>query len=253
VTKYPKNKNAGSQASFPLYSKVQDRLRDEIASGGLKEGDLVPSEKELAKKYGVSQGTIRKAILDLTQQGLFYRKQGKGTFVVFEKSSPGRYRNFRFVEGLQSDLVNVSLAFLDIRVVPASEDVAQCLGLKKGTRVICLERIGKVANDHLLHTLSYLPKNLYRGLEKFTAEDFFKNTLWKLQEIHFGIRIEKKEEFISSVVPDPVIAKRLGTDPDYPLLRIEVKLTAFNGDVVEYRVSHCNLGPLKFYINNQRY
>jgi GntR family transcriptional regulator len=253
LIKYRSNKAARSHSSLPLYLQAQDRLRDEIASGRLKEGDLLPSEKELARKYGVSQGTIRKAILNLTQQGIFYRKQGKGTFVVFEKSNPSRYRNFRFVEDLNSELVNVNLAFLDIRVVPASEEVARYLHLRKGTRVICLERKGKVADQFLLHTLSYLPKNLYRGLEKFTAEEFFRNTLWKLQEIYFGTRVEKREEYISAVVADPAIAKKLGTEPGSPILRLEVKLTSFNGDVVEYRVSHCSLGPLKFYVGYQRF
>ena len=77
-----------------LYRQVEDRLRGEIASGNFKEGDLIPSEQELAQRYGVNQGTVRKAVLNLTQNGLLYRKQGKGTFVVFQKQNRGRYRNF---------------------------------------------------------------------------------------------------------------------------------------------------------------
>lgn len=245
------NNLTASNSLLPLYLQVEDCLRKDISSGKYKEGDLIPSEQELARRYGVSQGTIRKAILNMTQQGLFYRRQGKGTFVVFEKTSPGRYRNFRFVGGLGSELVNVNLAFLNIRIVSASEEVANCLKLRKGTKVICLERVGKVANQFELHTLSYLPKNLYPGLEKYTAEDFFRNTLWKLQEIYFGIRTEKREEFVSVAAADEAMAKILETEPGSPLLKIEVKLTSFNGDVVEYRVSHCKVGNLKFYVGYQ--
>ena len=233
-----------------MYLQTQDCLRDEIASGRLKEGDLVPSEQELARKYGVSQGTVRKAILNLTQKGIFYRKQGKGTFVVFEKSSPSRYRNFRFVGGLNTELVNVNLGFLNIRVVSAPEDVANYLQLRKGTRVICLERMGKIANQFLLHTLSYLPKNFYKDLEKYSAEDFLRNTLWKLQEIDFRIRVAKREEFISAVAADETMSQRLEVEPGSPLLRIEMKLTSFNGDIVEYRVSHCKLGHLRLYVQH---
>jgi GntR family transcriptional regulator len=231
-----------------LYRQVEDFLREEIASGNFKEGDLIPSEQELARKYGVSQGTVRKAVLNLTDKGLLYRKQGKGTFVVFPKQDRGRYRNFRFVEGLDSELVNVNVVFLNIGVVTADSHIAQNLQIGKGTNVIRLERMGKIADDSLLHTLSYLPKRLYKGLEKYTTEDFLRNTLWKLQDIYFGIRIEKREEFISAVPADPELARTFETEPGSPLLRIEVKLTSFSGDIVEYRLSHCKLGHLKFYV-----
>jgi GntR family transcriptional regulator len=232
-----------------LYRQVEDFLREEIASGNFKEGDLIPSEQELAKKYGVSQGTVRKAVLNLTDNGLLYRKQGKGTFVVFPKQDRSRYRNFRFVEELESELVNVNVVFLNIGVVPADTDIAQNLQIGKGSNVIRLERMGKMADDSLLHTLSFLPKRLYKGLEKYTAEDFLRNTLWKLQDIYFGIRIEKREEYISAVPADPELARTFETEPGSPLLRIEVKLTSFSGDIVEYRLSHCKLGNLKFYVS----
>jgi GntR family transcriptional regulator len=230
---------------------VQDRLRAEIAAGSLKEGDLIPSEQELAKRFKVSQGTIRKAISELTQKGLFYRRQGKGTFVVFEPTDLKRNRNFRFVRGLDSELVEVINNFLKIQVVEASTEVADSLGLRKGSKVIHLERISKVADQFLAHSISYLPRDLYRGLEKYTAEDFAKNTLWKLQEIYFGIRAEKRQEFISAVAADPAMARRLEVKPGSPLLRIEMKLTSFHGDVAEYRVIHCNVGPLRFYVGHR--
>ena len=231
-----------------LYRQVENLLREEIASGNFKEGDLIPSEQELARRYGVSQGTVRKAVLNLTDNGLLYRKQGKGTFVVFDKQSQRRYRNFRFVEGLESELVNVNVVFLNIGFIPADPDLANKLQIRKGTNVIRLERMGKISEEFLLHTLSYLPKRLYRGLENYKAEDFLKNTLWKLQDIYFGIRVEKREEFISAVLADKKMARALEADEGSPLLRIEVKLTSFAGDIVEYRLTHCKLGHLKLYV-----
>ncbi len=236
---------------LPLYRQVEDLLRGEIASRRFREGDLIPSEQELAQKYRVSQGTVRRAVLDLTQKGLLYRKQGKGTFVVFQKQSRSRYRNFRFVERLDSDLVNVNLGFLDIKVVRANVDIAESLQIKRGTKVIRLERMGRIADGFLLHTVSLLPKRLYKGLEKYTVEDFLRNTLWKLQEIYFGIRVEKREEFVSAIPADQEMAHILETEPGSPILRIELKLTSFVGDVVEYRVSHCKLGHLKFYVGRE--
>jgi GntR family transcriptional regulator len=230
-----------------LYRQIEDRLREEIVKGNFKEGDLIPSEVELAALYGVSQGTVRKAILNLTQQGVFYRKQGKGTFVVFKKKGQERYRNFRFVGGYEPDLMDVGLSFKGMKAMQATEEVATVLGLKKGGRILRLERSGSIGDSACLHTLSFLPLHLYRGLEKYTAEDFKKNTLWKLQEIFFGIQIENREEFISAVNADEKIAKLLKTAPGAPVLRIEVKLSCQNGEAVEYRLTHVHLGLLKFY------
>jgi len=234
-----------------LYRQIEDRLREEIVKGNFKEGDLIPSEVELAARYGVSQGTVRKAILNLTQQGVFYRKQGKGTFVVFKKKGQERYRNFRFVGGYEPDLMDVSLSYRGLKAMQATEVIAAALGLKKGSRVLRLERSGHIADSARLHTLSFLPLHLYRGLEKYTAEDFKKNTLWKLQEIYFGIQIENREEFISAVNADEKIAKLLNTAPDAPVLKIEVKLSCLNGEAAEYRLTHADLGMLKFYSNSR--
>jgi GntR family transcriptional regulator len=238
----------GKEQSFPtLYQKVQQRLREEIASGRLKEGDLIPSEVELGRKYGVSQGTVRKAILDLTHRGIFYRKQGKGTFVVFDKSSRARQRNFRFVTGMDSEMVSVNLGFVKIQVIPARDGVAANLGMKNGAQVIRLERLGKISDQVMIVTNSYLPRHLYKGLENYTAEDFFKNTLWKLQEIYFGIRAMKREELISAVSADKTTAGLLEVKPGTPLLRIEMRLTSYKDTIVEYRDSYCQTGAFRFF------
>lgn len=238
-----------------LYRQVEDRLREEISNGNFKEGDLIPSELELAGRYGVSQGTVRKAILNLTQQGVFYRKQGKGTFVVFQKKGHERYRNFRFVNGFEANLLDVNMSFKGVRVMQAPPEIAEALNLPKGANVIRLERTGKIDKMGQFHTLSFLPHSLYQGLEKYTAEDFKKNTLWKLQEIYFGIRIENREEFTSAIVADEKLARLIGTVPGAAVLRIEVKLTAVGGEVVEYRRTHAYLSHLKYYrrfLNNLR-
>ncbi len=240
--------NASNENSLlPLYHQVQDRLRKDIASGRFKDGGTIPSEPELAREYGVSQGTVRKAILDMTQQGIFYRKQGKGTFLDIGKASRSKSQNFRFIEAPDSELIKVKMTFLKSWIIPAEGEVANYLKLKKPARVICLERMGKMTDQFLIYTISYLPQTLYKGIEKYTAEDFIKNTLWKMQQIYFGIRIEKREEFISAVAADDTMARILRVKPGSPILRIETKLTSFKGDIVEYRVSHCQAGHLKFY------
>ena len=239
-------------SGIPLYRLVEDMLRDQIATGHFKEGDLLPSEKELALTFGVSQGTVRKAVLDLTQHGILYRKQGRGTFVVFQKDNRSRLRNFRFVEGLDSELTHLNLGFIGIKVISADSQLAEKLNVKPSTRLICLERMGTLGGeDNILQTISYLPKHLYPGMAHFSAEDFAKNTLWKFQDIHFKIRVDRREEFVSAVSADNKLAKMLEVPEGSAILRLQVKAYSTDNEIVEYRVSHCNSDGLNFFMTHR--
>src|SRR6266446_8799083 len=70
---------------LPRYYQLKEIMRERIRSGEWKPGDLIPSERELGEKYGISRMTARQAITDLVNEGLFYREQGKGTFVSRHK------------------------------------------------------------------------------------------------------------------------------------------------------------------------
>jgi GntR family transcriptional regulator len=242
-----------SSSVLPLYRQVEDLILEDVSSGILKEGDLIPSEIELARRYGVHQGTVRKAILNLTQKGILYRKQGKGTFVVFHRNNVKRYRNYRFVNAPHTEFSHLSIALIDLRTIQASHETAEHLQIKKGSQVIQLERIGKVGDDSFLHTISYLPKRLYPGLEKYSATDFVKNTLWKLQEIYFKIRVRSREEFVSAVAADSETARLLETQAGDPILRIRMIATCETGEIVEYRISQCKLASLEFYVSHVQF
>lgn len=237
--------------SKPLYRQVEDLILDDIAAGKLKEGDLIPSEMELAKNYGVHQGTVRKAVLNLTAKGMLYRKQGKGTFVVFQENNVKRFRNYRFISKSTSDFELVNTALLSLEIVRADGDTADNLQIRKGTGIIRLEQLGKIGEKSFLHWVSFLPKRLYPGLENYTAQDFLKNTLWKLQEIYFKIRVKKREEYVSSIEADEYTARTLDTSPGKPILRIKMKATSIEDEIFEYRISHCKLESLDFYTLHQ--
>ena len=82
----------------PLHHQIKESLTLQIASGQWRPEDEVPSEAELCRHYGVSRGTIRRALADLENQGLVERRQGKGTFVArrkFEGSVLGSYTLYR--------------------------------------------------------------------------------------------------------------------------------------------------------------
>src|SRR5512141_1032617 len=87
---------AGSQTSSPtfspLYQQIKALITQSLQSGEWKPGELIPSEVELATRFKVSQGTVRKAIDELSAENLVMRRQGKGTFVSTHHEERAHFR-----------------------------------------------------------------------------------------------------------------------------------------------------------------
>ena len=89
---------SGSPSFRPLYLQIKGLLVENLEAGQWRPGEAIPSELELAARFGVSQGTVRKAIEALASDNLVVRRQGKGTFVTThteEKASTFRFLRIR--------------------------------------------------------------------------------------------------------------------------------------------------------------
>ena len=82
-------------AFSPLYQQIKGLILQSLQAGEWKPGDLIPSELELAGRFRVSQGTVRKAIDELSADNLLVRRQGKGTFVATHSEQQVQYRFLR--------------------------------------------------------------------------------------------------------------------------------------------------------------
>ena len=79
---------ARSDDGTPLYLQLARNLRDHIESGGITPGNALPSERDLSEMAGISRVTVRKAIEQLIEEGVLFRKQGSGTFVARRIEAP---------------------------------------------------------------------------------------------------------------------------------------------------------------------
>src|SRR6478752_6396825 len=84
----------------PRYHQLKEILRERVRSGEWKPGDLIPSERELSETYHISRMTTRQAITDLVNEGVFYREQGRGTFVTRNKITQQLIRLTGFTEDI---------------------------------------------------------------------------------------------------------------------------------------------------------
>src|SRR5215831_17211777 len=131
----------GAPLYRPLYLQIKELLTRSLATLEWGPGETIPSELELASRFGVSQGTVRKAIDALATDNLVVRRQGKGTFVAThteEKSSAFRFLRIRRNDGRDEYPAS---RLVDVRRGKASSDVARALELRTGDPVITLRRL----------------------------------------------------------------------------------------------------------------
>ena len=225
-------------AFAPLYLQIKGLLSKSLEAREWRPGEAIPSEIELARRYQVSQGTVRKAIDALAGDNLVVRRQGKGTFVAThteERSSLFRFLRIRRNDG--SDVAPVS-RLLDVKRAKTGSDTARLLGLKPGDAVLVLRRVLDYSGEPVVLDEITLPAALFRGLTK-ARYDAYRGSMYSFFESQFGVRMLKAQERIRAVAADQATARLLGTEAGAPLLAVD-RLTLTYGDrPVEVRRGLC--------------
>jgi GntR family transcriptional regulator len=222
----------------PLYLQIKSLLEKSLETGEWRPGEAIPSEIELAGRFGVSQGTVRKAIDALAADNLVVRRQGKGTFVAThteEKSSLLRFLRIRSDDG--RDVPHVS-RLLDVRRGKATADIARLLDVKPGDPVVVLRRVLEYGGAPTVLDEIVLPAALFRGLTKAKA-DAYRGSMYSFFETEFGVRMLRAQEKLRAVAADAATARILGIAPGTPVLAVERVTFTFGDRPVEWRRGLC--------------
>ncbi len=205
-----------------------------LQSGEWRPGEAIPSELELAARFRVSQGTVRKAIDELAAENLVVRRQGKGTFVATHSEQTIQYRFLRLIPDAGEAPVPMRRHFLVCERVRASAEVARSLGLRVGDGVVHIRRT--LSQDGIPVVLDdiWLPGGLFKGLtgERLTE---YAGPLYGLFESEFGVRMIRAEEKIRAVAADDRVAELLAVDVGAPLLSVERMSMTYGDRPVELR------------------
>lgn len=217
----------------PLYRQIKDFLIASLERGEWRPGDAIPSEGELALRFGVSQGTVRKAIDEMAAENLLVRRQGKGTFVSTHDDPRSFYRFLRLLPDDGVAVSSVSAPFY-CQVVEASAAVASVLGLKPGEKVIHVKRVLRFAGQPVVFDQIYLLADAFAGLNLELLSEGGRS-LYSLFEADFGVRMINAEECLRAVSADSESAEHLGVSVGEPLLLVERTAYTYGNKPVEWR------------------
>jgi len=225
---------ASGPAFSPLYQQIKALITRSLQGGEWRPGEAIPSEIELAARYKVSQGTVRKAIDELATENLVVRRQGKGTFVATHAEQQVQYRFLRLVPDAEGKVGAVERRFLDCRRVRAPAEVARALELKAGEAVIQVRRLLSFGGRPVVLDDIWLNGALFKGL---TAERLAESrgALYATFETEFGVRMIRAEEKLRAVAATAVEAELLQAALGAPLLSVERRTLTYGDRPVELR------------------
>uniref|UniRef100_UPI002A8351A6 GntR family transcriptional regulator n=1 Tax=Lysinibacillus capsici TaxID=2115968 RepID=UPI002A8351A6 len=182
----------------------------------------------LASQFGVSSITVKRAVIDLVNEGLLYRKRGKGTFVISSVPEKEINSSVFFASGQNETTIH---KLLNYKIEKSDLTVAKVLEIELGEEVINIQRLGIEDGEPMSIEYTYLPKRIYSG----NFIDGVENELiYNIIKKKYNLELSKAKNYFSGTIANPSDAKLLNISKNTPLFVWERITQDSSGVVVEY-------------------
>lgn len=231
------NKVLTAPSFKPLYEQIKELITQSLIAGEWGPGESIPSEMELAVRFNVSQGTVRKAIDALAAENIVVRRQGKGTYVATHNEEQIKLRFLRLTaaDGKKETLDN---QLLECNRKQVDGDIAEMLNLKPGTTVIEIKRLLSFSQRPVIFDHVIIPASSFKGLNASKVQEY-NGSLYRMYETLYGVRMIRASEKLTAVGATAEIAGHLNVKEGFPLLRIERVAYTYGDKPMEWRLGLC--------------
>lgn len=229
----------------PLHHQVYLDLRAALEAGEWAPGDRLPPERELARRYGCSLITVRRAMSELVREQRLERTRGRGTFVLHPRVELDFGGNRSFTSEMQSRGLDPETRLVAARPESAGESVAAALELDLGSPTLYLERLRLADGEPLLLEQVHLPAERFPGL---LASDLERNSLYDLLTERYGTRIVRAREAIEPVLLKRREAELLDQAVGRPALLVEGIAYGADRVPVEFARSYVRGDRTRYYV-----
>jgi len=228
--------SSATPAFSPLYQQIKGLILNSLRVGEWKPGEMIPSEMDLAGRFRVSQGTVRKAIDELAAENLLLRRQGKGTFVATHAEQQVQFRFLKLVpdSGTRGSEGPAQRDIIECKRSRASADVARALALRNGDTVLQARRVLSFGGVPIILEDIWLPAAPFKGL---TAEQLanYQGPMYALFETEFNVRMVRAEEKIRAIPATELHVQHLKVALGTPLLSVERVAYTYRDEPMELR------------------
>ncbi len=229
---------------IPIYYQLKEIIIEGINSGQWRLGEMIPSENQLCRAYGVSRNTAQRALDELVKDGILVRRQGVGTFVTEPKIEQAISHFYSFSDAVAARNMKHTADVLELEVMPASPKQAKALKLNEGESVTALTRLRMVDGDPFVLETSYIPLRAAPGLDKI---DFRERSLYKTLASEYSVYVTKAEEIFEPVLVGSSDSKLLQVEEGSPAILIERVAYSSSDEPVEHCFSIIPGSKCRFY------
>jgi GntR family transcriptional regulator len=230
---------------IPLHHQVFRDLTSALDANEWRPGDRMPTERELAERYGCSLITVRHALGELVREGRIERTRGRGTFVLQPRIDRDIAGAMSFTEEMQRRGLDPATRVVTAEIVPAGEAVASALQIPAEAPVVHLERIRLGGGEPLLLEQARLPAERFPGLLGF---DFERRSLYDILAERYQTRILRARETVEPVMLRRREASLLDLPTRSLALRIDGVAIASDGSPVEVARSFVRGDRTRYYL-----
>jgi GntR family transcriptional regulator len=221
----PEARNSG----MPAYKRIQSAISKRLEAGQLKPGDLVDSERELARIHSVSLMTARHALASLEREGKVVRRRGAGTFVAPPKIHFNKLMSY--TEQMSGRGLNISSKLLSFDVIETAPEIAARLALPAASRLLKVERLRLGGDEPFAIETCYLSADDFGDLVRARLD---RVSLFSILEHDYGLRIAHADEEVDATNADTHSARLLRMPPGSALLRIRQQIFSTQGRIAMY-------------------
>lgn len=201
----------------PVHISIRDDLRMRLSAGEWAAGERLPSETELAARYGVARMTIRQAIGALASEGAVIRRQGLGTFAAEGRPTRTVDLLLSFTEEMRRQGRQVETRLISAAVEQPPAAAREALQLGPSAAAVAVRRVRLVDGGPIVVQNSWLPYARFAGL---AADPLLDGSLYAMLEARYGVRIMRARQAFTAATAGELDGAALGLQPCEPVLRI---------------------------------
>jgi GntR family transcriptional regulator len=205
----------------------------EVYIGELEPGSLLPSERDLAERFGVARMTVRGQLERMLHRGLIYRQRGRGTFVAERRLAHTEHLT-SFSEDMEARGLRPGARLLSAGTMRASGGLAARLEISAGSRIVVVRRVRTADDEPMAVEVAHLPAHRFPGLAE---QDLTSASLYDVLANRYGVHIREANQRVRVVELEADEAALLGTHAGAPAFRIERTTRDADGVVVEFTTS----------------
>jgi DNA-binding GntR family transcriptional regulator len=223
--------------SIPQYRKLYEVLRKHILDGVYKEGDLLPSENELCRLYGMTRPTVRQSLSSLSNDGYIRKHQGKGSIVHLLPREIGILSVSGTTSAVGDRNLKTKIIVKPVLIPWPGDFIFPLTELEKESGCIYMERVRLLDNIPIFYDISYIA-NI--NLPRITARQFENRSLFQILRDSYHIEIKGGEQRIKAIPATSRISRFLHLKKDEPVLHLERKMETNNTGLFLYSSIFCN-------------